>query len=451
MSYKITVYCNNEAIKTTKVYIPSIGNTYSGTYGSSSLGDYQEFVVSGLTDSWSARFSVTLASGGSFSYWAYRVGSTSAPLQYSYDETFTYSGGDDIYIRAVGEIESLWNAWQEEQLNISTYTQSVDIYNYETGDYCLEPYNVHRYTVVFDYSGYAHFYTVGDVDTIGYLSDEYDWNSENSGPMYEIASDDDSGDGSNFDIEYYVEAGVEYNIYVRSYNGEDSGAVTLYVTEPYDISSSSYGTLSADKTESVSLKACKLYRRTVYFSESGTVTISSSGSIDTRGWISTSSLWSYGEPTDYLEYDDDSGSSTNFSFTYDVVAGTRYYIWFRAYDTGDTGTTTISVTVPQAVTRPSNFSWTYAKVQGGTFNLTATEWNNFTSRINAFREYKKLSDYSFTRAYSGNNFTAAMYNQARIAIQAISGYGTYIPTVTKGQQITAYMMNVLVSELNSIP
>lgn len=446
MSYAITVYFRDECIDNTYIYTSYF--THRGYYGD----DY--YTTSGLT--FSVKFTATPADNCTFTRWVYRLGSTSGTVQYSYDNPFTYNGDQDIFIRAEGESEggsdSRWSAWQEERLNISTYSQSVDIYNYETGNYQLEPYNVHRYTVVFDYSGYAHFYTVGDVDTIGFLSDEYDWNSENSGPLYEIASDDDSGDGTNFDIEYYVEAGVEYNIYVRSYNGEDSGAVTLYVTEPYDISSSSYGTLSADKTESVSLKACKLYRRTVYFSECGTVTISSSGSIDTRGWISTSSSWSKGEPTDYLEYDDDSGSSsTNFSFTYDVVAGTRYYIWFRAYYAGDTGTTTISVTVPQAVTRPNNFSWTYSKVQGEEFNLTATEWNNFTSRVNAFREYKGLSDYSFTTAYSGNTFTAAMYNQARIAIQAISGYGTYIPTVTKGQQITAYMMNVLVSELNSIP
>jgi len=44
-----------------------------------------------------------------------------------------------------------------------------------------------------------------------------------------------------------------------------------------------------------------------------------------------------------------------------------------------------------------------------------------------------------------------MYRQARTAIQAIDGYGTYIPYVYSGDEITAYMMNILVSELNSIP
>ncbi|MDO4562217.1 MAG: hypothetical protein Q4C12_00125 [Clostridia bacterium] len=110
----------------------------------------------------------------------------------------------------------------------------------------------------------------------------------------------------------------------------------------------------------------------------------------------------------------------------------------------------IRVTIPEKV-RPSDFYWTYSKISGNSFNLTASEWNSFTSRINEFREYCGLSAYSFTTAYTGNDFTASIYRQARTAIQAIDGYGTYIPYVSSGDDITADMMNVLVSELNAIP
>lgn len=125
---------------------------------------------------------------------------------------------------------------------------------------------------------------------------------------------------------------------------------------------------------------------------------------------------------------------------------------FIVNSSGKVSTTSnwITIVVPEK-TRPSNFSWTYAKTSGGDFNLTAAEWNAFTSRINEFREYCDLSTYGFTTASKGNNFTAAMYRQARTAIQAIDGYGTYIPYVYSGDEITAYMMNILVSELNSIP
>lgn len=110
----------------------------------------------------------------------------------------------------------------------------------------------------------------------------------------------------------------------------------------------------------------------------------------------------------------------------------------------------IEIEVPE-IPRPSNFAWTYNKGSGRDFNLTASEWNSFTARINEFREYKGLSRYSFTTARRGNDFTAAMYNQARSAIRGISGYGTYIPQVSAGDDITAYVLNVIVNELNAIP
>lgn len=444
MSYAVTVYFNDETIESTDIYTSYFSHT--GYY------DDDYYSTSGLT--FSVKFTANPASDCNFTRWVYRLGSTSGTVQYSYSNPFTYSGDQDIYIRAEGENTDTgteWTAWQEEQLDISTYEQSRDIYNYSSDAYQLEPYNVHRYTVVFDYSGYAHFYSISDIDTIGYLSDEYDWNSECSGPLYEIASDDDSGDGSNFDIEYYVTAGVEYNIYVRGYSGEETGAVTLCVTEPWNINSSSYGTLSAEKSESVSLKACTLYCRSMYFANGGTVTISTAGSVDTRGWLGTTSQWDRGEPTSYIASDDDSGSGSNFSMSFDVEAGQLYYVWFRGYDAGYTGSITLKITPPAEKVRPSNFSWTYTKTQGGSFNLTAAEWNSLTARINAFREYKGLSGYSFTYAYKGNDFTAVMYNQAVNAIKGISGYGSYLSTVSSGDTVTAAGLNLLRDELNAIP
>lgn len=110
----------------------------------------------------------------------------------------------------------------------------------------------------------------------------------------------------------------------------------------------------------------------------------------------------------------------------------------------------INVTIPEK-TRPENFSWWYPKTSGGTFNLTADEWNRFTGRINEFRDYRSIPKYSFTMAVTGNTFTASIYNEVREAIQAIAGYGTYIPLVSAGDEITADMMNILVTELNAIP
>ncbi|MBR5235750.1 MAG: hypothetical protein IKW06_00020 [Clostridia bacterium] len=143
----------------------------------------------------------------------------------------------------------------------------------------------------------------------------------------------------------------------------------------------------------------------------------------------------------------------NSSGTIDLTfleSGTSYSIRLVSADYDNTSeySSWKSITTPS---RPSNFSWTYSKVQGGAFNLTATEWNNFTAKVNAFREYKYLSAYSFTYAYKGNDFTAAMYNQAVNAIKGISGYGSYLSTVSKGDTVTAAGLNLLRDELNAIP
>ena len=107
-----------------------------------------------------------------------------------------------------------------------------------------------------------------------------------------------------------------------------------------------------------------------------------------------------------------------------------------------------SITTPS---RPDYFSWDTQKVQGQSFKLTAAEWNSLTRNINMIRTYKNYSTYSFTTVYAGDTVTAAIYNEARKAIQGISGYGSYIPTVYSLDNITAYALNTLVSELNAIP
>lgn len=136
-------------------------------------------------------------------------------------------------------------------------------------------------------------------------------------------------------------------------------------------------------------------------------------------------------------------------------AGVTYTIYakvFKGSDIEPFTTFSKSVTIQSdASTRPSKFSWTTPKVSGNEFNLTATEWKNFTANINAVRKYKGLSEYSFTTAVKGNDFTASMYNQAVKAIKGISGYGTNLSEVSKGDKATAKKLNDLVSEINSVP
>jgi hypothetical protein len=100
--------------------------------------------------------------------------------------------------------------------------------------------------------------------------------------------------------------------------------------------------------------------------------------------------------------------------------------------------------------RPNNFHWTTPKHSGDpATTLTAAEWNTFINRINEFRVYKGLVSYNFTNAYSGNYFTAAMFNQARNAIADMNL--TNLPGVkNRGDFVYASQLNALVSCLNEV-
>ena len=445
MSFAFTCYGNDETIASTSIYVYGISQSYT-VYNGDTLS------LSGF--SYSIRFTANPASGCNFTRWVYRLGSTSGTVQYSYSNPFTYSGDQDIYIRAEGEEEYVEpsDSWELSSSTIGSISalKSISI--------SLSSYTLYRYKVSFANSGTAKFYTEGtSADTYGFLSTSTGWDSEDGAPTSPLKEDDDTNGAPNFFISYNVTAGTNYYIWVRGYSGSTTGSTTLYIEPPgqsWTVSSGALGTISEETSVSFSLSTKQIKRYSVSFENSGEATFYTSSSEDTYGYLSTlSSLDSAnGEPSSYIASDDDSSSGNNFAISYNVTAGTIYYIWVRQYSGNSTGAIDLYIEPPEAAAvRPSNFSWTYTKTQGGSFNLTAAEWNSLTARINAFREYKGLSSYSFTYAYKGNDFTAAMYNQAVNAIKGISGYGSYLSTVSKGDTVTAAGLNLLRDELNAIP
>lgn len=131
-----------------------------------------------------------------------------------------------------------------------------------------------------------------------------------------------------------------------------------------------------------------------------------------------------------------------------LASGTTYTLYAFAkaldgnyYSAGSATITTIS-------NRPASWSWYSSKISGGNFSLTASEWNDFTARINQFRTYKGLGNYGFSTAYSGNPFYAYMFNEAR---NAISSMASVMSTVSSNQDILANYLNSLRDSLNSIP
>lgn len=158
----------------------------------------------------------------------------------------------------------------------------------------------------------------------------------------------------------------------------------------------------------------------------------------------------------YVRYEPDSGGSivdqtltasgSTMSRTFSVSAGRSYAVNVSVNSGGWIGAKYFST----GSDRPSNWSWSSTISKGNKMRITATDWNNFCSRINAFRAYKGLSNYSFTAAVSGRSMTAAQGNQARSAINEISGHGSLPSSAVRGSTVTASFFNGLKDALNAI-
>ena len=101
-------------------------------------------------------------------------------------------------------------------------------------------------------------------------------------------------------------------------------------------------------------------------------------------------------------------------------------------------------------TRPANWSWSSTIEKGKPIKVTAVEWNNFCTRINKFRTYKGLTTYNFTTVSKGMSISATIVNQARTAINGITGHGTLPSEAASGGAITASFFNTLKNALNAI-
>ena len=106
--------------------------------------------------------------------------------------------------------------------------------------------------------------------------------------------------------------------------------------------------------------------------------------------------------------------------------------------------------------RPSDWVWTTNIAQGLSVPqyegilapITAQEWNAFTTKINEFRKYQKLAEYTFTTATQGGTITAAIIGEATQAIGGLSGHGAIL---TASNAILASFWINLAEALNAVP
>ena len=195
----------------------------------------------------------------------------------------------------------------------------------------------------------------------------------------------------------------------------------------------------------------KFFRYKVIFRSSGTAYFYTDNSYsNVIAWVSETDTYdeAKGVPDDYIEADID---GADVAIECEVEAGVPYYVWIRGQSMYEDEVVGLYIESPY-IYRPDTFAWTYAKEQGGEFNLTAKEWNAFTQNINDVRAYYCLENYAFDKAVKGDEFRDYIYNDARYAIEEMFGeLNDYAPIAIEGQPVTAHMLNYIVDDvLNTI-
>lgn len=131
----------------------------------------------------------------------------------------------------------------------------------------------------------------------------------------------------------------------------------------------------------------------------------------------------------------------SYNFRATVTKSATSYTYVRTLEGGN-------FPVTYTIQRPANWTWYTPKARNSEFNITAVEWNAFTTRINQFREFKALDNYAFTPAVSGQAFNFYQFNEARAAINAMATTGVGI--VSRGDAVLADPLNILRNTLNVI-
>lgn len=155
-----------------------------------------------------------------------------------------------------------------------------------------------------------------------------------------------------------------------------------------------------------------------------------------------------------------SGTSASAQYTFDGLKGNTYYTVKVTVADASGNSTSASYTVKTKANRPLDFVWDSSKISGSNVNISATEWNRLQDKINEFRKFKNLSEFSIFTGYNGDNsFTRAVYNSSIMAYffnQCRNGInGMNPPTsapylVGSGSNINASDINRLRDSLNSI-
>ncbi len=461
MGYSATVYCRDAGITSTTIYNYMTSTSTTRQYNSSDTTIYD--LVS------STIFSATVSSNKNFFRWVYREGSTSGTVQYSYDNPFIYSSGNNIFIRA--ESVDGDDKWGLCLYSIGTISNNAQRY------VDISARNTYCFAMEFDHSGTATFYSSGADDVQAWLSSSVSFNTEYGRPIYYHQYNDDGAGNGQFQISFDVNPSTVYYLWISMYSSVLPGKTTLYVNisgEGEDIPT--YTMLSVRNAQSQELLfgAGDAYRISVSFALSGVASFYTEGDSDTYGYLSTSATWdpSARAPTpesSTIEKNDDGGDGLNFKIERNVTAGATYYVYVRLLYPQYTGRATFWVIPPSATPYITKWSWqttngtaSIAETQtaytslrpGGTVSAFSHKvWNDMCDKVNEIltltgrvwnAQYAPFNATKMTE--SDRTLTAARFNSLRFNIGR--WYATGIDQVSSGDIVRADYFLTLAAKIN---
>ena len=192
------------------------------------------------------------------------------------------------------------------------------------------------FSIVVAGAGTLRAFTTGGVNTIGTLYDSDET---------ELASDDDGGTNTNFEISHYITSAGTYYIRVTSFGGGE-GEYSLTVTfisddHRNDISRATVVTSSMPIDGNLETRDDQDYF-SIAVTGAGTLRAFTTGGVNTIGTL-------YDSDGDELATNDNGGTNTNFDVSHFITTDGTYYV--RVISKGsDTGTYSLTVTFTPAST-----------------------------------------------------------------------------------------------------
>ena len=228
MAYKVTVYFNDADIASTNIYgyktdepMGWVDSDFS--YGQSAIS---------ANFSGTIKFEATPADGCEFTQWVYRTikegeKEENAEQKYSYNNPFSYSGNDEIIIRAEGQKTS-GGKWIQKELSFNGYVDEDFNLTKTLSTYTAIRYNCVTYLA----SGQATIRASSSAQIVGYIAPlDTKINYANGVPTTYIAMDD-GGKGYGFELTFDVTANVTYALFIKGETGTETGDIVIYFSPP---------------------------------------------------------------------------------------------------------------------------------------------------------------------------------------------------------------------------